>query len=159
MFDIFKKSFSMLAPISGKIIDLSDVPDKVFAERLVGDGAAIDSTGDTVYAPADGQLTLIFRTNHAFGMTLDNGIEVLVHIGIDTVELEGYGFERLAEQGSRVKAGDPIIRIDRQAILDKGCSLITPVLITNKEVIGNIEYENNLAVQAGRDIVFTYKLK
>lgn len=159
MFDMFKKKPQLLSPIDGKIIDLKDVPDAVFAQKLAGDGAAVDSTGDTVFSPADGILTLVFRTNHAFGLTLDNGAEVLVHIGLDTVHLNGQFFERIAEQGTKVKAGDPVIKIDRKAILDKGYSLITPVLITNQEIVKDIDYSSGAVVSGGRDIMLTYRIK
>ena len=93
MFGLFKKELKLIAPATGKTIDLSQVPDQVFAEKMAGDGVAIEVTGDTIVAPADGELSLVFKTNHAFAMTLSNGIELLVHVGIDTVSLEGEGFE------------------------------------------------------------------
>jgi sugar PTS system EIIA component len=159
MLDIFKKKFELVAPVSGMAIDLSKVPDQVFAQRMAGDGIAIDSTGDVITAPASGLLTLIFRTNHAFGITLDNGIELLVHVGLDTVELEGEGFERIAKQGVRVNVGDPIIRVNRELITSKGCSLITPVLVTNMDKLGSIKTVTDKQVTGGKDVVVTYKLK
>lgn len=159
MFGFFKKSFKIVAPMDGKVIDLSKVPDEVFSQRLVGDGVAIDSTGDTIVSPSNGILKIIFKTNHAFAVVLENGAEILVHIGIDTVELDGYGFERVAEEGKKVKAGDPIIKINRQAIEEKGCSLITPVLITNMEIVDELNFNLNKAVRAGVDVVVTYKMK
>lgn len=159
MFGFFKKSFKIVAPMDGKVINLSKVPDEVFFQRLVGDGVAIDSTGDTIVSPANGILKIIFKTNHAFVVVLENGAEILVHIGLDTVELDGYGFERVAEEGKKVKAGDPIIKINRQAIEEKGCSLITPVLITNMEIVDELNFNLNKAVRAGVDVVVTYKMK
>lgn len=159
MFGFFKKSFKLVAPMDGKVIDLSKVPDEVFSERLVGDGVAVDSTGDIIVAPADGILKMIFKTNHAFAVVLENGAEILVHIGLDTVELDGYGFERIAEEGKKVKAGDPIIKINRQAIKEKGCSLITPVLITNMEIVKELNVNLDKDVRAGVDVVVTYKMK
>lgn len=159
MFGFFKKSFKIVAPMDGKVINLSKVPDEVFSQRLVGDGVAIDSTGDTIVSPANGILKIIFKTNHAFAVVLENGAEILVHIGLDTVELDGYGFERVAEEGKKVKAGDPIIKINRQAIEEKGCSLITPVLITNMEIVDELNFNLNKAVRAGVDVVVTYKMK
>jgi glucose-specific phosphotransferase system IIA component len=159
MFGIFKKSLEIIAPISGKVIDLSEVPDKVFAEKMAGDGVGIDSTGDTVVAPVDGTVVLIFKTNHAFAMRLDNGIELLIHIGIDTVELEGVGFERLIEEGIKVKMGEPVIKIDRSFITQKGYSLVTPVLITNPDKLKEIKYNTNLTADAGKQTVITYKTK
>jgi len=159
MLSLTNKKFKILAPIDGRTIELSAVPDPVFAEKMVGDGIAIDTSGNIAAAPVDGVLSLVFRTNHAFGITLDNGIELLVHIGIDTVELEGEGFERIAEEGKRVKAGEPIIKIDREFVEGKGFSLITPVLITNMDRIKKMKCYLNKVVRAGSDEVINYRLK
>lgn len=159
MFGFFEKSFKLVAPMDGKVIDLSKVPDEVFSQRLVGDGVAMDSTGDIIVEPAEGILKMIFKTNHAFVVVLENGAEILVHIGLDTVELDGYGFERIAEEGINIKAGEPIIKINRQAIQEKGCSLITPVLITNMEIVDELNFSLDKNVRAGADVVITYKTK
>ncbi|HBG38916.1 MAG TPA: PTS glucose transporter subunit IIA [Clostridiaceae bacterium] len=158
MFELLKKKKSIIAPVDGKTVELSQVPDKVFAEKMVGDGLAIDTVGSIITAPSDGTLTLIFKTNHAFGMTLKDGVELMVHIGIDTVKLDGAGFERLCKQGDFVKAGTPVIKLDRDFILSKGYSLITPVLITNMDKIKNIEPVINKDVKAGEDIIMEYYL-
>jgi glucose-specific phosphotransferase system IIA component len=159
MFDFLKKSYRCMAPIDGRVVELSEVPNPVFAEGLAGEGIAIETTGDIVVSPVDGKLTMIFTTNHAFAVTQDNGISILVHIGIDTIALEGEGFERMVEEGQSVKMGEPILKVDREKIQSKGYSLITPVLITNsenvKEIIGNIGGE----VSSGEHEVLTYKLK
>ncbi|MDW8802309.1 PTS glucose transporter subunit IIA [Clostridium sp. A1-XYC3] len=159
MFGFLKKEFKLVAPVSGKVIDLSEVPDPVFSQKMAGDGVGIDSTSDVVVAPADGVISIIFKTNHAFGMLLNNGVELLVHIGIDTVELDGAGFERLIQEGSKVKAGMPVIKIDRNLIKDKGYSLITPVLITNPDNLKELKYDIDMLVQAGKEAVVTYKTK
>ena len=158
MFEFFKKEYVLIAPVSGKIINLSQVPDEVFAQKMTGDGVAIEPTGDVIVAPADGILTLIFKTNHAFGMSLANGVDILIHIGIDTVGLQGEGFERIATEGTTVKAGDPIIKIDREFILSKGLSLITPVLITNMDKISSLTVKSNDSVEYGKDTILTYKI-
>lgn len=157
MFSFFKKGIELLAPVSGNAVDLSQVPDPVFSQKMAGDGLAIEATGDTAVAPCDGTITLIFKTNHAFGMQLDNGIELLIHIGIDTVELNGEGFERLIEEGSKVKAGTPIIKFDKEFIKNKGLSLSTPVLVTNVDVVKEIKPSIGTQVSAGKDIVLTIK--
>ncbi|WP_029451908.1 PTS sugar transporter subunit IIA [Clostridium algidicarnis] len=159
MFGLFKKDYELFAPVSGAIMDLSLVPDAVFSEKMAGDGIAINSTGDTFVAPADGNLTVLFKTNHAFAMTLKNGAEILIHIGIDTVELNGEGFERLATEGTDVKAGTPIIKINRKLIEDKGFSLITPLLITNSDSVKEMTMIKKGLVEAGKDKVISYKVK
>lgn len=163
MFGFFKKKkqnepLNFVTPVNGKVIELSEVPDPVFAQKMAGDGVAIDTTGDIIVAPCDGELSLIFKTKHAFAMTLDNGIEILVHIGIETVSLKGEGFKQLIEQGTKVKAGTPIIKIDRNFIKSKGLSLITPVLITNPDRVKSIDKKINMDAIAGETIIMEYSL-
>ncbi|MFL0196085.1 PTS glucose transporter subunit IIA [Clostridium sp. WILCCON 0269] len=159
MFDFLKKNFELTAPIDGKIIDLSQVPDQVFSERMAGDGVAIDTTGDMVLAPADGTVVLILKTNHAFGMVLKNGTELLVHVGVDTIELNGEGLERLVEEGMKVKVGDPMIRLDRKFIEERGYSLITSIIITNSETLKDIKYNTGKTVKAGKNELIMYRIK
>lgn len=154
-----ENNFRLVSAVSGKSIPLSEVPDPVFAQKMAGDGIAIDTTGDTIVAPADGELTLVFKTKHAFALTLENGVELLVHIGIETVGLEGEGFEQLVEQGAKVKAGTPIIKIDRELIKSKGLSLITPILITNPDILGTITPVENIDTIAGETTVIEYTVK
>ncbi|MCR4943344.1 MAG: PTS glucose transporter subunit IIA [Clostridium sp.] len=166
MFGFFKKKnkkevateSKLVAAVSGKVLPLSEVPDPVFAQKMAGDGVAIDPNGDVVVAPADGELSLVFNTKHAFAMTLDNGAELLVHIGVDTVSLEGQGFEQLAEAGTKVKAGTPIIKIDREFIKSKGLSLMTPVLITNPDSF-EIKAIENIDGVAGETKILEFKAK
>lgn len=160
MFDIFKKNVKIIAPISGKVIPLEMVPDPVFAQKVVGDGVAIDELeGDIAYAPIDGQVVLIFRTNHAFAIKTQDGVELLVHIGIDTVELGGEGFERLVEEGTMVKAGDPIIRFNKDVIKNSGRSLSSPVIVTTPDLITKITTNTGQTVSAGQEVIFSYKIK
>ena len=170
MSNFFKKLFNksqnnietpnnvLLAVADGEAIPLSQVPDQVFSQELAGKGAAIMVKGDTIVAPATGELSLVFKTKHAFAITLDNGVELLVHIGIDTVELNGEGFEQLVDQGTKVKAGTPIIKIDREFILSKGLSLATPVLITNVDSVKSITPVESGNVVAGETPVVTFEV-
>lgn len=169
MYNFFKNMFgskkeetsenTLLAVATGKVVPLAKVPDKMFADKLIGDGIAIFPEDDIIGAPVDGTITMIFKTKHAFAMTLDNGIELLVHIGIDTVSLNGSGFEKLIEEGSTVKAGTPIIKIDRKLITENNLSIVTPILITNMDIIQSIsvtEEENSIL---GETKILSYKLK
>lgn len=169
MFGFFKKKkkdetttenrsndLKLVAPITGKSIPLSEVPDPVFAQKMAGDGLAINPTGDVAVAPADGELTLVFNTKHAFALTTDNGAELLVHIGLETVSLNGEGFEQLVEQGTRVKAGTPIIKFDREFIKSKGLPIVTPVLITNPDAFTSIKAIENVDTVAGETSVIEY---
>ncbi|MGH3086752.1 MAG: PTS sugar transporter subunit IIA [Rubrobacteraceae bacterium] len=124
----------ILAPISGTVVPLSDVPDEVFAEGMAGDGAAIiPSESGEVLAPISGNLVKLFEGGHAFGIESDGGVELIVHIGLDTIEMRGEGFEKLAKQGERVEAGEPIVRFDLEKIRADGYDPITPVVVTNPE--------------------------
>lgn len=160
MFNFSENSFVLAAPVDGKAVNLSEVEDEVFSRRIVGDGAAIRPSGEVIVSPACGKVTIIFKTNHAFGIELENGIEVLVHIGINTVELDGNGFERLIEEGTDVKQGDAIIKIDKKYIESRGYSLITSVIITNTDHIDHIDYINlGSDVKAGKDTIINYRMK
>lgn len=124
------KTIEIGSPIKGIAADLSDVPDEAFAGRLMGDGAAVEPVDPIVCAPEDGEVLFVFDTKHAVGLALDNGISVLLHIGIDTVKLEGKGFEVLTEQGSKVKKGDPLLKLDLDYLKANAPSLMSPVLCT-----------------------------
>lgn len=158
MFNLFKKSLNIVAPISGKTIQLSEVPDPVFAEKMVGDGIAIDSTGDTVVAPCDGTISLIMDSKHAFSIKTTDGIELLVHIGLETVSLNGEGFESLQSVNTKVSAGTPILKIDRKLIESKGLSLITPVIIVNHDKLKSLNPVISKQVSSGKDVVLKCSL-
>ncbi|KQB83907.1 glucose PTS transporter subunit IIA [Corynebacterium oculi] len=132
-------SISIAAPLAGRVVPLSDVPDAAFAAGAVGQGVAIDPTGDTVVAPAEAKVMAAFPTGHAIGLKLSGGVQVLIHIGVDTVNMEGKGFELLVAKGDQVAAGQPLVRFDRAAIEAAGYSPITPVLVTNHKKFGAVE--------------------
>ena len=125
----------ILAPLSGEIVKIEDVPDVVFAEKIVGDGVAIKPNGNKIVAPLSGKIVKIFETNHAFAIESDEGIELFVHFGIDTVELKGEGFTRIAEEGQQVKAGETVIEFDLPFLANKAKSVLTPVVISNMDSI------------------------
>lgn len=150
---------SLLAVSTGEIIPLENVPDIAFSSKLVGDGVAILPTDNIILAPASGILSLVFKTKHAFAITLSNGLEILVHIGIDTVTLNGEGFQQLVQEGEWVEAGTPIIKINRDLIIEKGFSLITPILITNIDITSNISALDKGNVISGETPVVEYTLK
>ncbi|AMA64630.1 Glucose-specific phosphotransferase enzyme IIA component [Candidatus Arsenophonus lipoptenae] len=123
------------APVSGNIVNIEDVPDIVFAEKIVGDGVAIKPTGNKIVAPINGTIGKIFDTNHAFSIISDNGIELFVHFGIDTVKLNSEGFKRIAKTGQKVKTGDLILTFDLNVLEKKAKSILTPVVISNMDEI------------------------
>jgi len=137
MFGLFKaKKQVVVSPADGDIVKLKDVPDQVFSEKMAGDGIAILPRSNTFVAPISGVVSKIFSTNHAFSIRAKNGLEVLVHIGLDTVALKGEGFKRLVEEGAKVKVGKPIIYADLEFIKSSGKDTITPIVINHdKEII------------------------
>lgn len=130
MFSFFKKDKnSIYAPATGRVVKLEEVKDQAFASGAMGDGIAIDPEESVFRAPADGKITLISDTKHAFGMELDSGIELLVHIGLDTVKFQGEGFKVLVKEGDIVKKGTPVIEVDLHFFKEKGVVLESPVII------------------------------
>ncbi len=148
------KEVKIYAPLSGEIVNIEDVPDVVFSEKIVGDGVAIRPNGDTIVAPVNGTIGKIFETNHAFSIESDEGVELFVHFGIDTVELKGEGFTRIAEEGQKVKVGDPIIKFDLALLEAKAKSVLTPVVISNMDEISNLQKLNGEVVK-GESVVLT----
>lgn len=129
MFNFFKKEeFKIVAPVDGEMILLENVPDQMFSQKIMGDGFAVNPTGDTVVAPLSGVAETVFPTGHAVGITTKEGIECIVHIGIDTVELNGEGFTPLIKQGTKVKAGQPVVQFDKELLEKKGYNLVTMVV-------------------------------
>lgn len=125
--------FVINTPVQGNIIPLSKVEDAAFSGGILGKGAAVEPTEGKVYAPGDGVLTTLFPTLHALGITLDNGVEMLIHIGMDTVKLEGRHFKAKVSQGQKISKGQVLMEFDIKAIKQEGYSTITPVIITNTE--------------------------
>jgi glucose-specific phosphotransferase system IIA component len=124
----------VLAPISGRAVPLAEVPDEVFAEGMAGEGGAVvpAASGEAV-APVSGTLVKLFEGGHAFGIATDGGVELIVHLGLDTIELGGAGFEKLATEGDRVEAGQPIVHFDLEEIQAAGYDPVTPVVVTNAD--------------------------
>lgn len=128
-----KKSFVVSAPISGKIIALEDVPDKIFSEKVLGDGIAIVPDDGKIYSPVDGVISSVTESKHAYCFHSDDGIDVLVHFGIDTVNLKGQGFSSYVNEGDRVKKGDLVAEVDMSLMKEKNINTVTPVLICDAE--------------------------
>lgn len=140
-------------PISGKVIALSDINDPVFSSGAMGKGIAIDPSDNKVYSPFDGTIEFIADSKHAIGLRSENGVELLIHVGMDTVQMKGRGFDLKTEANKKVKMGDLLLEFDRNAIEKEGYSLITPVVITNSD-----EYEEstlciNEDVENGKTII------
>lgn len=126
-----KKGEVLGAPIEGKVIALSEVNDPTFAEEMLGKGAAIIPTVGKVVAPMDGTIAMVFETKHAISMTSESGIEILIHIGLDTVSLKGEPFTAHVAAGDKVKAGDLLLEFDMEAIKAAGLDTVSPIVICN----------------------------
>lgn len=127
----------LYAVVSGNVISIEEVDDEVFSQKMMGDGIAIKPMSDLVVAPAKGELSMVFPSLHAFGIKLDNGIELLIHIGLDTVNLHGKGFSQLKRVGERVEAGTPIIKMNLNYIKESGYDPVTMMIVSksNQHVI------------------------
>lgn len=128
-----KKKCVIYAPANGEVVDLSKVPDPVFSKKMMGEGVGLIFEGDTLFAPLDGKVKLVASTKHAIGFEANNKAEILMHIGLDTVSLEGKGFELLIKEGDRVKHGTPVLKINRQFMKERNIDLTTPIVVTNSE--------------------------
>lgn len=129
-------------PTKGEVIELSQVNDPTFSQGLMGKGFAVISVDGNYYAPFNGVVSMIFPTKHAIGLTSDNGVELLIHIGLETVELNGQYFESFVETGQKIKAGDMLIKVDIEKLKELGYDITTPVIVTNTDHYQKIELEN-----------------
>ena len=146
----------LTAPLNGTVVALEDVPDPVFSSGAVGKGAGIepsDGASIKVVAPADGSVVVAPSSGHAYGLALDNGLEILIHVGIDTVNLAGQGFDVKVGKGDRVKAGQTLVVVDRAVIEEAGYKLVTPVLVTNYMNFAEVEVIASGDIETGADLV------
>lgn len=154
--NLFQKSNSLLAVCNGNAQALSNVPDEAFASEMLGKGFAIEPSDGVFYSPVDGRIESIADALHAYTILSHDGHDILVHIGVDTVEMGGEGFEPLVKVGQEVQAGAPLARADTSLIRQKGFSAITSVLITDADTVERIEYRFGM-VSGGSDTVMTYR--
>ena len=150
---------SLVSPITGDVVALEQVPDEAFASKAVGDGIAVKPTSNIVVAPAAGTVVKIFNTNHAFCLETNNGAEIVVHMGIDTVALEGKGFKRLVEEGAEVKAGEPILEMDLDFLNANARSMISPVVCSNSDDYSALVILASGKVVAGQTPLYEIKGK
>lgn len=153
-----KKKALLVAVTDGSIIPIEEVPDLVFSEKMIGEGFAMIPTSDVVYAPIGGKLFQVADASHAFEIRTDDGLEVLIHVGLDTVTLNGEGFKTDLKKGMVVKQGDPLVSFDKDYLISRGCRLFIPVIVINGEN-ENYHYvfkpNNEVKAQAGETIALT----
>ena len=150
------QKMTVLAPIDSTVIPLEQLPDETFATAILGPGCGLEPTGDMVYAPFDGTVTTIADTLHAVGLMSDDGIEVLIHVGMDTVEMNGKGFKALVKEGDKVKAGTPLLKVNLEAIRAAGHPTATALIVTNSDDLPEISVAANGDAAAGTP-VFKFK--
>lgn len=146
---------TLFSPVTGKIVEASEIPDPTFADNILGPCIGIKPTKGVVVAPCDGKVEQIFKTGHAATIVSKDGVEILVHVGINTVDLKGEGFEALVEEGAEVTLGTPLIKFDIDLIESKGFNTVVPLVICNPTDFGNICFSGQGPVTAKDDKLAT----
>ena len=148
---------TLKSPLDGRIIPIEEIPDEVFSQKIMGDGVGIEPVGNTVYAPADATVGVVMAdSKHACGLVLDNGMEILIHVGIDTVDMNGDGFELFVKEGDRVKTGDPLISFTPEKIKAAGHPMTTAFLITDNGSAADVRFKPNQEAKAGQTVIAEY---
>ena len=154
-----KKKGALLAVADGKAVPLSSVPDEAFSSGILGIGIAVEPTAGTIYSPIDGVVESITETGHAYSIQSSDGLDVLVHVGIDTVELKGDGFLPMVSEGDRIKAGEVLARVDLDAVRSAGHPTVIPILITNPQEVESIQQTSDASVTGGKSVILEYRPK
>ncbi|MBM6905411.1 PTS system trehalose-specific EIIBC component [Collinsella tanakaei] len=149
---------ALLAPLAGRVMPITEMPDPMFASKVMGDGVCIEPSGDTVVAPADCTVTVTMpASNHAVGLTLDNGVELLIHVGIDTVDMGGDGFACFVNQGDKVKAGTKLLTFDTEKIAAAGHPATTAFIVASTADATDFEFASGMDAAEGQTPVITYR--
>lgn len=153
-----EKSVGLSAPVTGEVLALEEVPDPVFSQKMMGEGIAINPSEGVVVSPVDGEIVQLFPTKHAIGIETKSGAEILIHIGLETVGMEGEGFEAYVSQGDKVKEGDKLITFDMNLVKEKAKSTVTPIIITNSDEF-DVQVSDVKQVTAGTTDLLTASKK
>lgn len=165
---MFKKLFgnkekkveeTFFAPLNGKLLNIEEVPDPVFAQKMMGDGLAIEPSEGKVVSPVKGEIIQVFPTKHAVGIRTEIGLELLIHIGLDTVNMKGEGFTTHVSEGTKVEVGSPLVTFDLDLVKEKAASTITPIVITNFDAVESFTKHSNDQVSAGQTEIASVKAK
>ena len=147
------KEIRLNSPLKGQLIELKDVKDPAFASGAMGKGAAVKDPEGKVYSPVDGTVTVLFGTKHAIGIHSEDGADILIHVGIDTVNLKGQHYTAKCKSGDTVRKGDTLIEFDIDAIREAGYEVVTPVIVCNPDAFASVKTEDAGSVQAGDDLL------
>jgi sugar PTS system EIIA component len=154
-----KKEETIVAPLTGKIVSIEEVPDPTFAQKMMGDGIAIEPTEGVVVSPVDGEIVQFFHTKHAIGIHSESGAEILIHVGLETVNMNGEGFEGHVNVGDKVKAGDKLLSFDLDLIKEKAASTVTPIVITNGDAVESMDKRAASEATKGETSLLQIKMK
>ena len=155
----FKTKIELAAPVTGTIVPLEQVKDQAFAEKMLGDGVAISPESGSIVAPCDGTISYVPDTAHAIALTGPHGLELLIHVGLDTVKLAGEGFTAHVKDGDAVKKGQLLLTVDRSSVAAQGFDLTTPLVITNGDSISKMEKAPAGHVTAGDSVILKVTMK
>lgn len=156
MFNFFKKkndNKKLVAYAKGKFIPITDVPDPIFSEKMMGDGVAILVKGDTIYAPCDAKVAMVATTFHVVGLNLADGTELLIHIGLETVNLNGKGFTPLVKANDEIKKGQPIMKVDLNVMKENNLELYTPLVVLNHDSHPFKDIHTGDNIEVGDDLI------
>jgi sugar PTS system EIIA component len=154
-----KKEETIVAPLTGKIVSIEEVPDPTFSQKMMGDGIAIEPTEGVVVSPVDGEIVQFFHTKHAIGIQSESGAEILIHVGLETVNMNGEGFEGHVNVGDKVKAGDKLLTFDLDLIKEKASSTVTPIVITNGDAVESLDKRAASEATKGETSLLQIKMK
>jgi sugar PTS system EIIA component len=144
----------VIAPLTGTIKPLEEVPDPVFSQKMMGDGIAIEPTEGEVVAPVNGEVVQVFPTKHAVGLRSEAGVELLIHVGLETVSMNGEGFTAHVAAGDRVKIGQRLLTVDLDLVKQKAKSTITPIIVTNGDAVASLQKTSETKATKGETVIF-----
>jgi PTS system glucose-specific IIA component len=148
----------LMSPMTGNVVSLDEVPDPVFSQKMMGDGVAFSPSEGRVVAPVDAKIISVFPTKHAIGLEAAGGLELLIHVGLDTVNMKGEGFNVHVAEGDFVKKGDVLLTYSLELVEEKASSAMTPMIISNGEIVKQLDKHENVSAIAGETPVMTVKL-
>lgn len=161
MFNLFKKKpLQIVAPVTGAVIPIQEVPDPVFSQKMMGEGIAVIPSEGNIYAPVNGTVILVAATKHAIGIRAEDGTEILIHVGLETVALNGTGFTVAVKEGEKVSTGQLLLEVDWDYIRKNAKSIVTPIIITNSDD-GKRQYAMTEDVKAiqGKTVIISASAK